>query len=112
MLVRGAAQLARRFAGQRIHFQVDIPAVGSHRICRVVVARVFHDWSLPRFINTDPTATSAIPSAEKAIDVQAPFPFAVGTTGSGGRLYTSGLSSSKKNAFRPSVPGWFSLSTP
>ena len=31
--------------------------------------------------------------------------FFAGATGSGGRLYTSGLSTSRKKAFSPSVPG-------
>jgi hypothetical protein len=63
-------------------------------------------------VTTAASISAARPVAAAPIETQLRFDFFVGTTGSGGRLYFSGLSQSRKKALRPPVPGWLSALSP
>src|SRR5690242_11636918 len=105
LVARPRRFLTRGFARQLRHTGIDIAAIRMDRLNRFLVPNRAHALLSLLPNKTAPTATNAIPSAPAAIEVHASLTFFVGTTGSGGRLYTSGLSTNRKNAFNPSVPG-------
>src|SRR6185295_8431775 len=96
--------LQRSFAAEHAQRFVDVPPVARRVPGRI--AQGSHD------VTTAARVSAASPIAAAPIDSQLRFARRVGTTGSGGRLYFSGRSQRRKNAFSPPVPGWSSASAP
>src|SRR5206468_1897059 len=96
--------LERAFAAQLPEGGIDVPSVARNGLRQVARG--------PHGVTTAARVCGASATAAAPIESQLLLTLRVGTTGSGGRLYFSGRSQSRKKAFSPPVPGWLSASAP